>query len=299
MSLIAILISLFLERSFRHLRDYRQFDWFDKYTDKIKKWTDARTWQGPVVVLLIIAGPILAVIIINNLLEGFMLGLLSLLFSTAVLFLCLGPQDIEKQTESFLTAWDSEEEADAKVAAKEILGETPPEALSELQKSLVERVIIVGNEQILSPIIWFTVFALLGSGPLGVVLYRVSCHLHERFGQQSDAFAKAVNRLHAILGWVPAHLVALLFAMAGSFVDVIHHWREARQTWQDDWQKTASSAVIAAGLGALQMPATVTEDEVSNDDIPQHLRAVLSLVLRSIVILVVIIAVVTLAILGT
>jgi len=295
MSLIAILISLFLERSFRHLRDYRQFDWFDKYTDKIKKWADARAWQGPVVVLLIIAAPILAVILINSLLNGLMLGLLSLLFSTVVLFLCLGPQDIEKQTKTFLTAWDSEEEEDAKVAAKEILGETPPQALSELQKQLVERVLIVGSEQMLFPIIWFTVFALLGSGPLGVVFYRISCHLHDRFGQQSDAFAKAVNRLHAILGWVPAHLVALLFAMAGSFVDVIHRWREARQEWQDDWQKAASSAVIASGLGALQMPVAVTEDEVSSEDVPQHLRAVLGLMLRSIVILLVIIAVVTLA----
>jgi len=299
MSLIAILISLVIERSFSHLRDYRQFDWFDKYTDKIKKWSDERSWQGPVVVLLIILGPTLAVIVINNLLDGAILGLLSLIFTTAVLFLCLGPQDIEKQTETFLTAWDNEDEEGAKVAAKEILGETPPEALSELQQSLVERILVIGSEQILSPIIWFTIFALLGSGPLGVVLYRISCHLQSRFGSQSDAFSKAVNRLYAILGWVPSHVVALLFAMAGSFVDVIQLWRERRSEWQDDWQKAASAAVIAGGLGALQMPATATEDDVSSEDIPQHVRAVMGLVLRSIVILVVIIAVITLTLFGS
>jgi len=298
MSLIAILISLILERSFGHLRDYRQFGWFDNYTDKIKKWSDERNWQGPVVTLLIIAGPLLFVVVVNNLLDGVMLGLLSLIFTTAVLFLCLGPRDIENQVENFLTAWENEDEEESKNAAKELLGETPPEALSELQQQLVERTLIIGSEQILSPIIWFTVFALLGSGPLGVVFYRLSCHLHERFGQQSDGFAKAVNRLHAILGWVPAHLVALLFAMAGSFVDTIHLWRERRAEWLNDWQKAASLVVITGGLGALQMPASITEADVSSDDISQHVRAVVGLILRSIVILVVLIALITLTLFG-
>jgi len=296
--LIAILISLILERSVSPLRDYRQFSWFDVYTDRIKNWCDARNWQGPVVVLLIVLGPLLAVILINNLLDNVLLGLLSLLFSTAVLFLCLGPQDIEQQVEDFTAAWESEDEEGSNDAAKALLGETPPEALGELQQRLVERVLIAGSERILSPIIWFTVFAMLGSGPLGAVLYRIACHLQQRFATQSDAFAMAVKRFQAILGWVPAHVVALLFAMAGSFVDVIHRWREHSSHWRDDWQQAASKAVTSTGLGALQMPA-VAEEEVTREDILQHVRAAMGLVLRSIVILVVLIAVITLAIFGS
>jgi len=298
MSLIAILISLILERSFGHLREYRQFDWFDKYTDKIKTWFDERKWQGPIVVLLIIFGPLLAVIVVNVVLDDVLLGLLSLIFSTVVLFLCLAPQDIEKQLENFLTAWGSEDEDAAKQAAKEILGEEPPEALGELQQRLVERILIIGHDQILSPIIWFTVFALLGSGPLGAVLYRLSSHLQQRFGQQSDSFAQAVNRLYDILGWVPAHLVAVLFAMAGSFVDAMHLWRERRVEWRDDWQKASSLAVITSGLGALQMASLATDESVNKDDVPKHVRAVMGLILRSIVILVVIVAALTLALFG-
>lgn len=298
MSLIAILVSLGLERAVSQLRDYRQFSWFDQYTDKIKKWTDERNWQGPVVVLLIMAVPVLTVVVINNLLQSTILGILSLAFSTTVLFFCLGPQDIEQQLERFLNNWDNEDEEEAKNAAKEILNETPPQALSELQQSLVERVLVVASEQILSPIIWFTVFALLGSGPLGVVIYRIACQLQNRFGHQSDAFAKAVNRLHSIVSWVPAHIVALLFAMAGSFVDALHRWRECRKEWQDDWQKTTSLIVVTIGLGALQIPIALTDDDVSSDDIPQHVRAVMGLVLRSILVLVVIIAIITLTLFG-
>ena len=294
MSLIAILVSLVWERSFRTFQEYRQFTWFDKLTDRIKKWCDDRTWSGPTVVLLILLGPLVAVVIVNSILDGVLLGLLSLIFSTIVLFLCLGPKDLDKQAQDFLTAWDNEDEEAARAAAKELLGETPPESLVELQQQLIERILILAGERILSPIIWFTTFAMLGSGPLGVVLYRLSCHLHQRVKGQTDAFAVSVNRLYAILGWVPAHLIALLFAMAGSFVDTIQRWRERRSSWRDDWQQAASMAITTGGFGALQFSTTTTEDSALHEEIPQHIRAAIGLILRSIVILVVLIAVITL-----
>ena len=293
MSLIAILISLILERSFHSFQKYRQFTWFDSLTDRIKKGCDERQWQGPVVILLVLAGPLLAVIIINALFDGLLLGFLSLIFSTAVLFLCFGPQDLDKQVEAFLTAWDNEDEEAAREAAKELLGETAPESLDELQQQLMQKTLVAASERILSPIIWFTTFAMLGSGPLGAVLYRLSCHLHQRAKGKTDAFAVSVNRLYAILGWVPAHIVALLFAMAGSFVDTIHLWRERSETWRDDWQQAATMVVLTAGLGALQL-ASMGEDKVSHEEIPQHLRAAIGMILRSTVILVVLIAVITL-----
>lgn len=296
MSLIAILISLVLERSFQSFQEYRQFTWFDTLTGRVRKWCGERQWQGPTVVLLILVGPLLAVVLINSLLDGVALGLFSLIFSTVVLFLCLGPQDLNKQVEAFLTAWDSGDEESAREVAKELLGETPPESLSGLQQQLMERILVAASERILSPIIWFTIFAMLGSGPLGVVLYRLSCHLHERVAGQADAFATAVNRLYAILGWVPAHLVALFFAMAGSFVDVIQLWRESSATWREDWQQAASMAVVTSGFGALQMSANVSEGKVNSEEVSQHVRAALGLILRSIVILVVLIAVITLTV---
>jgi len=295
MSLIAILISLIVERSFRSFQEYRQFAWFDRLTDRIKKGCDERQWQGHVVTLLVLAGPLLAVIIVNAILDDLLLGFLSLIFSTVVLFLCLGPKDLDKQVESFLTAWDNEDEEAAREAAKELLGETPPESLDELHQQLMQHILVAASERILSPIIWFTVFAMLGSGPLGVVLYRLSCHLQQRSKGQTDAFAMSVDRLYAILGWVPAHIVALLFAMAGSFVDTIQLWRERSGTWRDDWQQAATMAVLTGGLGALQL-SSIGEDKVSHEEISHHLRAVIGLILRSVVILVVLIAVITLTI---
>jgi len=297
MSLLAILISLILERSMSSLRDYRQFGWFDSYTDKVLAWSSDRGWRGPGAVSLIMAGPVLAVILLNALFDDVLLGLLSLVFSTVVLFLCLGPRDLEQQIERFLAAWEQEDEDEARAAAEDILGETPPEALSELQQSMLERVLLAATQSMLAPIFCFTLFAMLGAGPLGAVLYRLGCHLQQRFTDKSDEFATAVNRFYAIMGWLPAHAVALLFAMAGSFVDTIHQWRERSPAWRDDWQQAVEGAVLAGGMGALQAQPAV-ESEVSHDDIPSQLRAVMGLVLRSIVILVVVIAIITLTLFG-
>jgi len=297
MSLLAILISLILERSMNSLRDYRQFGWFDNYTDKLLAWSMARGWRGPGAVVLIMAGPVLAVIVLNAMFDDVLLGLLSLAFSTVVLFLCLGPQDLEQQVERFLAAWEQEDEDEARAAAEDILGEKPPEALSELHQQLLERVLLASTERLLAPIFCFTLFAMLGAGPLGVVLYRLGAHLQQRFTAQSDEFGNAVRRFYAIMGWLPAHAAALLFAMAGSFVDTIHQWRERSPAWRDDWQQAVEGAVLAGGLGALQVQP-VDESEISHDEIPSQLRAAMGMLLRSMVILVVVIAIITLTLFG-
>jgi len=297
MSLIAILISLILERSMSSLREFRKFGWFDEYTDKVLAWSRDRGWQGPGIVLVILAGPLLAVVIINALFDDALLGLLALAFNTLVLFLCLGPKDLEQQVEQFFAAWELEDDEKAREAAEDILGEKPPEALSELQSTMTEKLLLESTERLLAPIFCFTLFAMLGAGPFGVVLYRLSCLLQHRFAGQSDEFAGAVQRLYAIIGWLPAHAIALLFAMAGSFVDAIQQWRERSPAWRDDWQKAVDGAVLAGGLGALQVQPD-TEQDMSPDDIPSQLRSVMGLVLRSVVILVVVIAMITLTLFG-
>jgi len=297
MSLIAILISLFLERTMSSLREYRKFGWFDQYTDKVLVWGRDRGWRGPGIVLLILAGPLLGVVLINTLFDDALLGLLALAFNTLVLFLCLGPKDLEQQVEQFFAAWELEDDEQARLAAEEILGEKPPEALSELQSVMTEKLLLESTERLLAPIFCFSLFAMLGAGPFGVVLYRLSCQLQHRYEEQSDEFTAAVKRLYAILGWLPAHVIALLFAMAGSFVDAIQQWRERSPAWRDDWQKAVSGAVLAGGLGALQAQP-VSEQDVSPDDIPSRLRSVMGLVLRSVVILIVLIAIITLTLFG-
>lgn len=294
MTLIAILISLILERTVESMRAYRRFDWFDRYTDKVLAWTQEHKLSGPVTVLLVMAMPVIAVILVNIILYDLMFGLLSLLFSVLVLFICLGPKDLDGQIDSFLEAWRDEDEATAREAAEELLEGTPPDSLHALQQGLVEKILLAAHDRLLAPIFWFTVFSVMGSGPLGVVLYRLAYHLNKRFADSDSPFSEAAKRLHDILAWLPAHMVALAFAMAGSFVDAIHAWRERSPAWRDDWQAGVEATVLAGGLGALQLHDINSDAEVTTDDVQERVSSAKGLVLRALVISVVLIALLTL-----
>lgn len=294
MTLIAILISLILERTVESMRAFRRFDWFDQYTDKLLGWTQDRKLGGSSRVLLVMAVPVIAVILINMLFHDVWFGLPSLAFSILVLFICLGPKDLDGQIDRFLEAWQAGDESTARAAAADLLEGTPPESLQELQQALVEKTLLAGNDRLLAPIFWFTVFSVMGSGPLGVVLYRLAYHLNKRFADNASPFSEAARRLHDILAWLPAHMVALAFAMAGSFVDAFHAWRECRQAWRDDWQAGVEGPVLAGGLGALQLHDLADDEEVTADDVQDRVSAAKGLVLRALVISVVLIALLTL-----
>ena len=294
MTLIAILLSLILEHTVESMRAYRRFDWFENYTDKVLIWAKERKLSGTVSVLLVMAVPVSVVILVNVALHDVLLGLLSLVFSVFVLFICLGPKDLDTQIDNFLGAWKDENEALAHDAAEDLLETTPPESLNALQQSLVENILLAANDRLLAPIFWFTVFSVMGSGPLGVVLYRLAYNLNKRFADNDSPFSEAAKRLHDILAWLPAHMVALAFAMAGSFVDAIHAWRERRPAWRDDWQAGVEATILAGGLGALQLHDMTSDSEVTPDDVQDRVSSAKGLVLRALVISVVMIALMTL-----
>ena len=294
MTLIAILISLILEHTVESMRAYRRFDWFEHYTDKVLSWTQGYKLSGPVTVLLVMAVPVVAVVLINILLYDVLFGLLSLVFSIFVLFICLGPKDLDGQIDTFLEAWKDENEAAAREVAEELLESPPPESLNALQQGMVEKILLAANDRLLAPIFWFTVFSVMGSGPLGVVLYRLGYHLNKRFAENDSPFSEAAKRLHDILAWLPAHMVALAFAMAGSFVDAIHAWRERSPAWRDDWQAGVEGTILAGGLGALQLHDIASDAEVNPDDVQEQVSSAKGLVLRALVISVVLIALITL-----
>jgi len=155
------------------MRAFRRFDWFDQYTDKLLGWMQDRKLGGSSRVLLVMAVPVIAVVLINMLFHDVWFGLPSLAFSILVLFICLGPKDLDGQIDRFLEAWQAGDESTARAAAADLLEGTPPEPLQELQQALVEKTLLAGNDRLLAPIFWFTVFSVMGSGPLGVVLYRL------------------------------------------------------------------------------------------------------------------------------
>lgn len=292
MILFAILISIFLERGFAHLTDYRRFDWFEKYNETMRARIGEFGAQGPVALLAVLVPVGLLVGFVDSVLHDVLFNLPALAFYTAMMFLCLGPRDLEQQVESLLDAWDRDEDEKLAREAQDLLGASPPEDHHSLQRALSEAVLIQANERIMGVLFWFMVL-----GPLGAVIFRLNCHLKNMPGHRDEPdrpFDAAVARLHDILSYVPAHLTALGYALAGSFVDAFHHWRSAAEHWRGDWRAAVEGTLVAGGLGAVQYQFEEERDiEIDKFAFDHHLRALLGLVWRTLIVWVVVVAVLT------
>ena len=193
---------------------------------------------------------------------------------------------------------------------------------SEIVRHVIEYSVLAAHRHVFGVLAWFSVLAALGLGPSGAVLYRlaefVSRHWHhrERSGAQpaSQSLQQASVRAWTIIDWLPARMTALSFAVVGSFEEAIEGWRFHAQRFPND----NDGVVLAATAGAinvrlggealraradLQTPQglEIEADMGDSDSTPGrepevgHLRSVVGLVWRSVVVWMLLLALLTLA----
>ena len=151
---------------------------------------------------------------------------------------------------------------------------------------------VQANNRIFGVVFWFMVL-----GPAGAWLFRVADLIRRRAafeaardedGEQGLAtYLIVVRRVHGVLAWMPARLLALGFALAGSFEDAVSDWRGYYENCADQFFEVNDDVIACAGCGALQGREEPTEVEGA--------RGAMSLVLRTLFVWVFFIAVLTLA----
>ena len=104
------------------------------------------------------------------------------------------------------------------------------------------------------------------------------------------------------MDWVPARITALGFAVVGSFEDAIDAWRSFAERSdgladQDGIILAATSGAVNVRLGAERLAPSPDSPGPAIDQEPQlaHLRSIVGLVWRSVVLWMVLLALVTLA----
>lgn len=299
MTMIAILISLVIERTMESLRQYRSFAWFESYQQRLLGWLAQPFWQSPWGVLVIILPPVIITGWLDHGLSSLLLGLVSLLFNIAVLWYCIGPEDLDEQVDAYLAALEEDDHEKARVEAGRIIHGEVPSNLADIQTRLGESILVQANERVLAVIFWFVIL-----GPMGAVLYRLTCYSARRSQLQNPEYLDAMQRLHNILAYVPAYLSALGYALAGSFDHAWHGWQRYQETVPDDWQQRSEHLLVTVGMGALRLEPVDIESasetpEVERPALDQtalhdHIKSVLALVWRTLVIWVVLIALATL-----
>jgi membrane protein required for beta-lactamase induction len=283
MALIAILISLLLERLLGSMAELRRFDWFHTYY----RWVAAqlsrvKQLNGPSGILLLLLPLVIPVALIAHYLSGLWL-LFGLAFSVLTLLYCFGPRDLEAEVEAFVDARVRDDEESACWHATELLGGEELNSSAGVTKRIMENIFIEANERLLAIVFWFVVL-----GPGGALLYRLSWLIQQQQGDKDDDLYEAGVRLHLLLSWLPARLCAIAYALAGSFVESIHGWRGA----DGGWEESSRNTLTASGFGALRIdPGDIEDDSHATEPVVESM----ALVRRAVLVFLSLIALFTLA----
>lgn len=291
MTLLAVLMALIIEKLAPSMLMIRRYDWITHFqswvrnvSKSIEKWNE--TFTLAVVVLI----PVLVTAIIYY--ELFRLGaLLGFLFGVLMLIYTLGPKGIFLFIHQAEELSQHQDESRLRAIATDLLNEAIPEDEKEICQRVKQELLIRNNAAITAIFFWFAVL-----GPMGAILYRISHILKSTPGTEETAenaeFNQAAELLFAILNWIPMHLTALSYAITGSFVDALHHWRQNRieSRIQAHLSSAAQDNLLAkVGLGSLRL---LDQDE--SDSLPGVI-AVIDLAKRSVVLWLTVLAVITLA----
>ncbi|KAB2902494.1 MAG: CobD/CbiB family protein [Burkholderiaceae bacterium] len=248
---------------------------------------------------------------------------LAVVWNVAVLYITLGFRQFSHHFTRIRDALESGDEDGARAALAHWqqvdVGELPR---SEIVRHVIEYSALAAHRHVFGVLAWFSVLAALGLGPTGAVLYRLAefvsryWHYKERTGVQpaSASLQRASAEAWTVIDWLPARLTALSFAVVGSFEEAIEGWRFHAQRFPND----NDGVVLAATAGAinvrlggealraradlqtpqgLEIEADIGDSDSTPGREPEvgHLRSVVGLVWRSVVVWMLLLALLTLA----
>ena len=176
-------------------------------------------------------------------------ALLGIIFSVCVLYFTLRFSRFGQPAEQIAAALRN---GDINLARKIYSDREGVEAnhcsATEIARKSIEATLKRAHHGLFAPILWFSALGLIGLGPAGALLYRLSHLLKLEWHPQKDnLFNKFSNQAFEWLDWLPARVTAGCFAIVGDFEDAVFCWRTQAETWSD---KTLG-IVLASGAGAL------------------------------------------------
>ena len=242
MSLICILISLIFDRISPALEPLRNLSAFDYYN---RWWLNVfPTLNTPhIVTISFLLLPIMAGIFwFQTWIDGRMMSLPDLLFGLITFAFCLGPLDLNRQINHYLEARKNADEQAANLAAEAIMGKPASSSADQQVVEVMRAILHEANDRMFAVIFWFVLL-----GPFGALLYRLTSHaMHSA---HHDALQQSAKQLQAILAWAPAHLAAMGYALTGNYEGAKQEFYN--KTQQDDLFNCNYHTLITAGQGAL------------------------------------------------
>jgi adenosylcobinamide-phosphate synthase len=252
-------------------------------------------------------------------------SLLGLLWNVAVLYMSLG---FRQFSHYFTDIRDALERGDER-RARELLAQwrhldTSELPRTELLRHVIEHSLLAAHRHVFGVFFWFVLLSSFGFGPAGAVLYRMAEFASRYWAFKSRTLGVPINerlmdlsqRLFNRVDHVPARLTAFGFAVVGNFEEAITCWRRDAALWRHPNEGiilAAAAGAVGVQLGGSAAPG-VTPDrsktfdagapldavgaEGSTAGVPPelwHLRSIVGLVWRSVVLWMLLLALLSLA----
>ncbi len=251
--------------------------------------------------------------------------LAALAWNVAVLYLTLGFRQFSHHFTSIRDALERGDEDEARRLLSEWrhldASELPR---TELLRHVVEHSLLAAHRHMFGVFFWFVVLATFGLGPAGAVLYRMSEFASRYWAYKNRTVGEPTNervmrlsrRLFGFIDHLPARLTAFGFAVVGNFEEAVSCWRRDAGLWKhvnEGIILAAAAGAVGVQLGGSAAPG-VTPDRSKTFDrggssgdmdaegstpgavpVPGHLRSIVGLVWRSVVLWMLLLALLTLA----
>lgn len=221
MTLIAVVLGLLLERALWHALHLREAGWVGGYYRWLRRSVEGSSagvqTVGCIAGLLLL---VLPVVLAATSLDHWLPPLTWVMFAALVLVFSLGPRDLDEELEDYIAAETAGDTERAKAAAAVIIEHDAAQRHEARAESVEEAAFVQANNRVFGVLFWFVLLGPTGLGPVAAWLFRASDLL--RRSAIADpvplpAVAGCFERIHFGLAWLPARLVALSYALAGSF----------------------------------------------------------------------------------
>ncbi|MES2424155.1 MAG: CobD/CbiB family protein [Pseudomonadota bacterium] len=245
----------------------------------------------------------------------------ALVWSVFVLYACLGFRQFSHYFTDIRDALDDGNEEQARtLLARWQQVDASQLPRREIVRHVIEYSVLAAHRHVFGVLAWYVFLAAVGLGPAGAVLFRLSEFVarywkyKNREHQQpvSAALQDAASQAWTVIDWLPARITALGFAVVGSFEDAIDGWRNHAQLFPNDNDgvilaatsgavnvrlggEALKAAVAAAGPLGQPTPPQDSESTPGREPEAGHLRSVVGLVWRSVVLWLVLLSLLTLA----
>lgn len=287
MTLFVIIASLFLDRIVDASKSLRSLNFIDELVNYGLERAQDNFWLGSLVLLLTMLVPAVLVNILADMFDDQLFGLLTLLWSIFVLFVCIGLRPLENEVDACLQVAEGGDDELFNDRVYRLTGEEHFADKNSRNTAVIRAMFAHLNTYIVAVVFWFIVL-----GPLGAVLYRIALQLavkSENNLQLPDELRERLITIIGVLTWLPARVLVLAYALGGKFECTLDNLLGLDSATEGTSLFEENNSVLSdAGVCALTFQSNL-------DVVAADVRAARRLVIRALVLCLALVALMTLS----